>query len=134
MYFRLDNNRFKYVNFLNLFDVVSGPSHYTNEGKSTGDYPLVCASKYNNGIKVYLDTYDYEAGFYTLAKDGDSQGFIFKQNEPFSKVPTVWVLNNKSNIDDLNLLLVSIQLNSMFNWSNKLSIERIKNLKIWVYV
>ena len=133
MYFGLDNNRFKYVNFLNLFDVISGPSHYTNEGKSTGDYPLVCASKYNNGIKVYLDTYDYEAGFYTLAKDGDSQGFIFKQNEPFSKVPTVWVLNNKSNIDDLNLLLISIQLNSMFNWSNKLSIERIKNLKIWVY-
>ena len=130
MYFKLENKRFEYVEFLKVFSVVSGPSHYTNEGKSTGDYPLICASKYNNGIKVYLDTYDYEPGFYTLAKDGDSQGFIFKQNEPFNKVPTVWVLNNESNINDLNLLIISVQLNSMFNWSNKLSIEKIKKLKI----
>ena len=74
---------------------MNGKSRYTNESvknqNETFKYPLIGASKLNNGIVEYFDTYDYENEFYTLVNTGDgSSDALIKQNEKFNKINTVW--------------------------------------------
>ena len=122
------------IKLSDVFEIVNGPSHYTNEGFDKENYPLVCASKSNNGILKYMKKYDFDKNLYTLVKDGDSQGYIFKQTKKFCKVPTVIVLNKIIKMNDINLNLISLQLNTIFNWSNKLSLEKYNNNYIYIYI
>ena len=112
---------------------MSGPSHFTRDAKG-GDYPLIGASKYNNGIVGYMETYDFDEGYYTLANTGNgASGYIFKQNQKFSKCATVYVLRKIKDIDDKLLEFISMQLNIIYNFTNKLTTEKYKSIKIYIY-
>ena len=133
MYFRLDNNRFKYVNFLNLFDVVKikDSIHKTQDGFSEGDYPILGANRYYERLldkATYLDTYDYE-NLYTI----NDFGFMFYIPYKFNINQHIIVLRKITNIDDLNLLLISIQLSSIFSFSKSIGINKLKNINVWIY-
>ena len=129
----LDEKRFKQVNFNDMFEIVAGPSHRSDEGSDKGKYPLIGAS--NNIIKIkYLNTYDFNENLYTLTKNG-SVGYLFKQTKKFSKTSDVYVLNRKNNFDDnINLPLISNQLSNKFNWSNKINKDVFNDIKIWMYI
>ena len=114
------------------FEIVSGPSHFTRDAKG-GDYPLIGASKYNNGIVGWMETYDFDEGYYTLVKDGSSIGIIIKQEQKFNKVPTVYVLRKIKPLNDDLLNFISLQLNMMFSWTNKLTVEKYKTIVIYIY-
>ena len=134
----LDVGRFGIYKFGDVFDIIDKQkSHYTNE-KSNGEYPLIGASKANNGIVGYLSNWDYENTF-TIVKDGDgASGYVFYHPYKFSKVPTVYIMNLNKSINnfniDINTKLLSIQLHPLFNHSNKLTKDKLNNLKIYLYI
>jgi len=132
----LDEKRFKQVNFNDMFEIPDKQkSHYTNESINKG-YPLIGAAKNNNGVVGYLNNWDYENCF-TIVKDGDGAcGYVFYHNYKFSKVPTVYIMNLKQKLEniDINCKLISYQLHPLFNHSFKLTKDIFDNLKIWLYI
>jgi len=128
-----DVNRFRKIKLMDCFEVVRGPSHTIKDAKEVGQYPLIGSSKFNNDNIKYLNTYDYEAGLYSLAKNG-SIGYIFKQNIPFNITTDIVVLRKIQNIDDINLYFISLQLNIKFSWANKLNLEKFNDVEIYIYI
>lgn len=58
--------------------------------------------------------------FILLDNAGDGvSGVLIKQNEKFNETKTAWVLKTLINFSDLNQYLISIQLHTIFNFSNK---------------
>jgi len=111
-------------------------SHYTNENNENCKYPLIGAAKTNNGIVGYLDTYDYEKCF-TIVKDGDGAcGCVFYHNYKFNKVPTVYIMKLKRKMDyiDINCKLLTLQLHSIHDHSNKLDKNKLNNYKLYLYI
>ena len=132
----LDVGRFGIYKFGDVFEVVPGPSHKASESSNSVNaiYPIIGASK-DNLIDKCLDTYDYNEGYYTLAKNGNSAGTIHKQNQKFSKTGDVYVLNKLINFNDnINLLLITIQLNAKYDWTNKLNKDKFKDIEIYLYI
>jgi len=130
---KCDAGRFRKMKLMDCFEVVRGPSHTIKDAKEVGQYPLIGSSKYNNDNIKYLNTYDYENGLYTLAKNG-SIGYIFKQNIPFNITTDIVVLIKILNIDDINLYFISLQLNIKFSWANKLSLEKFNDIELYIYI
>ena len=113
------------------FEIVSGPSHFTRDAKG-GDYPLIGASKYNNGIVGYMETYDFDEGYYTLSKNGNC-GFIYRQEQKFNRTADVIIIRKIKPLNDDLLNFISLQLNMMFSWVNKITTEKYKTIEIYIY-
>ena len=125
------------IHLSEYFEIVDKQkSHYTNESIQGGNYSLIGAAKTNNGIVGYLNTYDYENCF-TIVKDGDgAYGIIFYHPYKFSKVPTVYVINLKQEIKniDLNCKLISLQLHTIFDHENKINKEIFDKLNVYIHI
>ena len=64
-----NTNIIKQIKFDSCFEFVKGSS-ITKEKCKDGIYNLIGSSKNNNGIIKSSDTYTYNEGLYTLAKNG----------------------------------------------------------------
>jgi hypothetical protein len=121
-----------------VFEIVNGKCHdkkdITDTKKSI--YPLIGASKDNNGIVGYMETYDYEKGFYTLSSFGTC-GYLFKQNQNFNirGHGSIFVLKCKYEKfnDNINLNLITIQLNNLFCWTNAITKLNYNKIKVYIY-
>lgn len=137
----LDPTHFRRIKLSDIFEIPDKQkSHYTHEQSEDGSYPLIGAAKTNNGNVGYLNTYDYE-NTYTIVKDGDgAAGYMFYHPYKFSKVPTVYILNLKMQIQNLNdfneisLPLISLQLHQMFSHSVKITKTNFDNLEVFIYI
>lgn len=99
-----------------------------------GIYPLLSSTNENNGIKKYIDTYTYDTGkeeILSINRNG-SVGFCFVQIGKLAKTADVMIFkflcNNINNY--LLSVLLTQKLTSMFNYSNKISWNRIKDIVI----
>ena len=126
------------IHLKDYFEIVSCKGHLTNEAKPKDEinkYPLIGASKTNNGIINYISTFDCNPGF-TLAKTGDgAAGYMFYHNYNFSIDKThVFYLQNRQEIKniDLNCKLISLQLHMVYNHSNAMTKDNFND--IWVYI
>jgi len=135
MYFGLDNNRFKYVNFLNLFDVISSKKANVLP-VSDGKYEIISASKYNNGIINYTDDETNKlinGNCYTTGSVGAGSGYLFYHNEPFYSNGNLLIIRPKINLNKINDLLISVQLIAFVNNRYMSISSSLKNIKIWIY-
>lgn len=133
-----NDNDFMTIDLNQLFVKVSGPSKSSKDALKYGMYPLIGSSKFNKGKgetgkEKYFNTYDYESGLYTINKDG-SVGYIFKQDEPFCINCHVNVMQinplYENILNNLNLYLISLQLNSKFSFTNSLNYTNFNNTKV----
>ena len=133
MYFKLENKRFEYVEFLKVFSVVSAkkakvlPVH-------DGKYEIISASKYNNGVINYTDDETnelIEGNCYTIGSVGNP--CLFYHTEPFYSNGNLLILNPKINLNKINTLLISVQLISFVNDRYMSISSSLKNIKIWIY-
>ena len=110
-------------------------SHKAIENDENGNYPLIGASMNNNGIIGYLNTWDYENCF-TVGKDGAGAGYMFYHNYKFSKISHVYILILKQKLENINinLQLITYQLNKIFDWTNALTKNDFKNIKLYLYI
>jgi hypothetical protein len=135
--FKFDDNNFIKVKLSDIFEIIKGQTIKISDCKQ-GQYNVIGSSSSNNGIVSSNDTYIFECSeqnpLYTLSKNG-SVGYIFKQTNNFITTQDIMVLKKIDNTlnDLLNLPLITIQLNKMFSWSNKITNKNFKGIEIYIY-
>lgn len=98
-----------------------------------GDYPLVSSTSINNGISNYISEFTYDAKdekILSINKNG-SVGYCFVQTGKFAKTADVEIFKVR---EDVNIHLLSAiltkKLTTMFNYTYKITWDRIKDITI----
>ena len=95
----------------------------------SGKYPLISAGATNNGIIKYINHYDYEGEYLTVARTGTA-GATFYQNGRFS-ICTACKLLKPLKTNNLNLKLVALLLNyyltKKYTYSNTIVNNKLLN-------
>jgi hypothetical protein len=86
-------------NLYDLFTFIKGKENKSDEG----DYPLVSASKFNNGISGKTNSSTYENCF-TIASSGTHTGSTFWHNYKFDATTNVNISIPKFKISDNNTM------------------------------
>ena len=95
----------------------------------SGEYPLISAGATNDGIIKYINHYDYEGEYLTVARSGTA-GTTFYQNGRFS-ICTACKLLKPLKTNNLNLKLVALLLNyyltKKYTYSNTIVNNKLLN-------
>ena len=101
-----------------------------------GEYPLISSTSLNNGITKYINDYSFELNeCLTIARNG-SVGYCFYQTGKFGITTDIIIIKLKENLNlnsNLNLdlklfsVLTTYYLTKKYNYSNKISIDKLKN-------
>ena len=129
------------VRLMDYFDVLNGKSRELNDASNKiGKYNFITCTVNNNGVGGKIDKYDYEATkekpLYTIGSRGASSGNIYRQETNFCKTGSVFVLQNIKILpyEKFNLLLISIQLNSVYNtYTTYLTKNKLKDIEVYIY-
>ena len=99
---------------------------------SDGDYPLISSSSNNNGIIKYINHFDYDGDYITVARSG-SVGSSFYQNSKFSIDTSVKILQPKEN-NSIDLYILAVLLNwylpQKYSYINKITNQKLLNEEV----
>lgn len=133
----LDETRFRKVKLTELFTQLKSKTVKIGDCVNEGTYPVIGASKINNGVVVYLEEFAFEASetepLWTLCKDG-TVGVMFKQTKCFNINSHVYVLKPNVDIDEINQIIFTTYLTSLgFDFNNSINTAVLDTLEIYVY-
>ena len=125
-----DIGLFKDVKITDLFEILQGVGNkYIKDVKNTGEYPLISCSTKNHGVSTYVDAYDYDGDYITVATDG-AAGTCFDQHGKFSITGKVITLKPK----DTNIVpvlpelafIMTLHLRMKYGYKNKCDKEALE--------
>ena len=116
------------------FDIVKPKKIFKISQTENGEYPLISSTSLNNGITKYINEYSVELNeCLTIARNG-SVGYCFYQTGKFGITTDIIIIKLKENLNsdlklDLKLfsVLTTYYLTKKYNYSNKISIDKLKN-------
>ena len=116
------------------FDIVKPKKIFKISQTENGEYPLISSTSLNNGITKYINDYSFELNeCLTIARNG-SVGYCFYQTGKFGITTDIIIIKLKENLNsdlklDLKLfsVLTTYYLTKKYNYSNKISIDKLKN-------
>lgn len=121
----------KQVSLSELFEQVKVKKVKDVNKVNNGCFPLVSASRFNNGISQYIDAYDIDGLYITVVSTGDGgAGYCFVQNGKFSVASSVLVFKPKldysNRLNELKLIscIISHQLHKIYSRTVSLTNER----------
>lgn len=148
----ISENKFKKVKLLDIFKKLTGKSiRATTDAQKLSEqiltyqnnnfenhYPIIGASKMNDGIINFMNEFTFEASkinpLYTIAKNG-TVGILFKHEYNFNITSDVYVLEPLIKLHDININILTTQLTNMgFSFGNKINIDKLKDIEIYVYI
>ena len=111
-----------YFDIPKIIQVKSKSTH------NTGIYPLVGAGSKNNGIIKYIDHYDYDGRYITVARTG-STGVSFCQNGKFSIDTAVKIIKPKSDSTDCHIwaMMLNYYLPQKYSYSATITNTKLLN-------
>jgi type I restriction enzyme M protein len=130
------NYNFLEISIKDIFDIKSGNSKLTKKNleKNKGDYIVYSANTKENGVFGYIKTFDHNEECIQITTNGVYAGTVFhREKHKFSINGDARLLIKKSKNLDYKYLLFEVQkefLKQNFNWENKPTIAKIKNLII----
>ena len=126
----------KEIKISEYFDIIKPKKIFKISQTEDGEYPLISSTSLNNGITKYINDYSIELNeCLTIARNG-SVGFCFYQTGKFGITTDIIIIKLKENLilnSDLNLdlklfsVLTTYYLTKKYNYSNKISIDKLKN-------
>ena len=119
----------KQIKISDYFEIPKLKQVANKDTYESGDYPLISAGATNNGIIKYINHYDYEGEYLTVARTGTA-GATFYQNGRFS-ICTACKLLKPLKTNNLNLKLVALLLNyyltKKYTYSNTIVNNKLLN-------
>ena len=119
----------KQIKISDYFEIPKLKQVANKDTYESGDYPLISAGATNNGIIKYINHYDYEGEYLTVARTGTT-GATFYQNGRFS-ICTACKLLKPLKTNNLNLKLVALLLNyyltKKYTYSNTIVNNKLLN-------
>ena len=127
-----NNCEWRDVKIDELFEYI-GRGKRTASTDSKGAYPLISARNNHNGICDYIDEFDYDGTYMTVANQGNGgAGYCFVQEGKFACVSTVSILRLKDEYDYLDIdqlikigFIMTAVLKRLFSHSRGATQERI---------
>ena len=126
----------KEIKISDYFDIVKPKKIFKISQTEDGEYPLISSTSLNNGITKYINDYSIELNeCLTIARNG-SVGYCFYQTGKFGITTDIIIIKLKENLNlnsNLNLdlklfsVLTTYYLTKKYNYSNKISIDKLKN-------
>ena len=124
----------KQIKIGDYFDIVKPKKIFKINQTKDGEYPLISSTSLNNGITKYINDYSIELNeCLTIARNG-SVGYCFYQTGKFGITTDIIIIKLKENLNsdlklDLKLfsVLTTYYLTKKYNYSNKISIDKLKN-------
>ena len=122
----------KQIKISDYFDIVKPNKIFKISQTEDGEYPLISSTSLNNGITKYINDYSIELNeCLTIARNG-SVGYCFYQTGKFGITTDIIIIKLKENLNlnlDLKLfsVLTTYYLTKKYNYSNKISIDKLKN-------
>ena len=115
-----------------LFELMPKGKKHAYGNLPEGEYPFISNSKYNNGIKCYVNYYDYNGTYLTISSDAETVS-CFVQRGKFAVQNIVSVLKLKpkyeylidDNVIDSLALVITIELRKKYNLINRLNEYRL---------
>ena len=119
----------KEIKISDYFEIPKLKQVANKDTYESGEYPLISAGATNNGIIKYINHYDYEGEYLTVARTGTA-GATFYQNGRFS-ICTACKLLKPLKTNNLNLKLVALLLNyyltKKYTYSNTIVNNKLLN-------
>ena len=111
-----------YFDIPKIIQVKSKSTH------NTGIYPLIGAGSKNNGIIKYIDHYDYDGRYITVARTGTT-GASFYQNGKFSIDTAVKIIKPKSDLIDCHIwaMMLNYYLPQKYSYSATITNTKLLN-------
>ena len=120
----------KKIKISDYFDIVKPKKIFKISQTEDGEYPLISSTSLNNGTTKYINDYSIELNeCLTIARNG-SVGYCFYQTGKFGITTDIIIIKLKENLNlDLKLfsVLTTYYLTKKYNYSNKISIDKLKN-------
>ena len=120
----------KQIKISDYFDIIKPEKIFKISQTEIGDYPLISSTSSNNGITKIINDYSFDLfECLTIARNG-SVGYCFYQTGKFGITTDIMVVKLKTNKTlDLKLfsILTTYYLTKKYNYSNKLSIDKLNN-------
>ena len=130
-----NNLIYNYYSIEKLFEIKSGNSklikNYLNNHK--GEYVVYSANTKQNGVFGYIDSYAFDIECLQMTSNGNAGVVFYRKKHKFSINGDARILIKKHINLDYQYLLHTIQneFNKQnFNWGNKATKEKIKNIEI----
>lgn len=123
-----------------LFDIKSGNSNLTRKflNANKGEYVVYSANTKENGVFGFIKTFDFDVECIQITTNGVYAGTVFfREKHKFSINSDARLLIKKNNELDYNYLtfeLISVFADHGFNWENKPTIGKIKNIQLSIPV
>ena len=119
----------KQIKISDYFEIPKLKQVANKDTYESGEYPLISAGATNDGIIKYINHYDYEGEYLTVARSGTA-GTTFYQNGRFS-ICTACKLLKPLKTNNLNLKLVALLLNyyltKKYTYSNTIVNNKLLN-------
>ena len=120
----------KQIKIDDYFDIIKPKKIFKISQTKDGEYSLISSTSLNNGITKYINDYSIELNeCLTIARNG-SVGFCFYQTGKFGITTDIIIIKLKKDLNlDLKLfsVLTTYYLTKKYNYSNKISIDKLKN-------
>ena len=117
-----------------IFEFVGRGKYNVVKDVPVGKYPLISCSGHNNGIVSYVDKYDYDGTYLSIATNGDATaGIVFVQRGKFTTTTNMLILKLKQEYEYLEECLSSLAFamtqtfRHRYNYSHVLTQERLMN-------
>ena len=120
------------VKVTDLFEIIGRGKTSSVLTLKDGKYPLISCTGHNNGIMRFIDKYDYDGDYITVASDGDAtSGYCFVQHGKFAVYSNVLVLKPKDPklipiLSELALAM-TMEFRRKYSFGNKLNADRLKS-------
>ncbi|MDD4111192.1 MAG: N-6 DNA methylase [Clostridia bacterium] len=131
---------FKKVCIKDIFDITSGNSKLTKDyiDKNKGKYVVYSANTKENGVFGYLNNFDHNTECIQITTNGVYAGTVFyREKHKFSINGDARLLIKKDKNLDYKYLTIELKkafTEHNFNWENKPTITKIKNIELNVPV
>ena len=126
-----DAEELRTVNIRDIFEIA--PKLKNVKYTDNAEYPFISCSGHNNGVSKYVNYYEYDGVYMTVATNGSLNGTCFVQNGKFAVASDVIVLKLQ---DEYNYLghamfqlsfMLTFQINMKYSYSYKCNRERLMN-------
>ena len=124
--------KYEKIKISDYFDIIKPNKIFKINQTEDGEYPLISSTSLNNGITKYINDYSIELNeCLTISRNG-SVGYCFYQTGKFGITTDIIIIKLKENLNlnlDLKLfsVLTTYYLTKKYNYSNKISIDKLKN-------
>ena len=114
------------------FDKITPIKIFQISKTENGSIPLISSSGLNNGISKYISDYSYDGECLSIARNG-TVGSSFYQNGKIGITTDIILLKKKENNTTnyhIWALMINYYLTQKYNYSHKLTIEKLMNEQI----